>query len=155
VTEGQRAVTVQFEPAAMLKVSVAGYRGSTAEGSMTIGVRRDEASVGGRRAGRWGTSHPIGADGSMTLGPTEAGRYVLTLHATAKDERNGASTSAVSHTPVVLQAGENYVTLVMPDLHALVVRVPDGTTKDRIQIDRRDRVEPRLVFQRGPHALDS
>jgi hypothetical protein len=139
LAQGQRAVTVQFAAPASIAVTVAGYRGSGLEGSLSVGVHRE-------RDGGW-RQESIAADGTATVAPLEASSYELVLYASAPGGRPGER-AAISSRIINLSGGENSVTLPIPALHSLTVRAPDARSGAWLMLQRTGLATSRFLLQR-------
>jgi len=139
LAKGQRsgAVTVQFGAAATLDATVLGYAGSDLAGRLALGLLKDEPapkesdddeiSFPNLGSSSSPTEGALDADGKATLGPVEAGRYVVLLYAGAGGSRGRYDRREVSRTPITLRGGKNDLTLPIPTLYTLTVEAPVGT----------------------------
>ncbi len=123
VYQATRSVAVGFGPPATLQVTIPGFVG----GHYVDRVRffLDRAGDGVAKYG-WGADGTPGRDdGVATLGPVEAGRYRLVMR--ISDNRQGGwMQNEVASREVSLSSGENGMTMAIPTLHVLTVRIPAG-----------------------------
>ena len=126
--EKTRELEIRFgEPA---KLTVTGYAGG-AEGKLAVRLARKDA----QRHSPYREEKMVPANGTLILGPTEAGEYELRLYV----QVNRYSRLRVSTTPIALRAGDNTATIAVPRLYALTIVVPDGRGQVQIGPDpRRD-----------------
>ncbi len=113
-------ITVRFTDPAELLVTLAGYAGSGHEGELVarLGESNPNQSVAFR------AEQSFDVEGRMRLGPVQPGSYQVELR-TRTGERYWSR--LVSSTPVTLVSGTNEITLEIPALYTLIVRVPEGS----------------------------
>ncbi|MBI1849827.1 MAG: hypothetical protein HYR85_05735 [Planctomycetes bacterium] len=131
---GQREATIRFADAATLDVSLSGYRGSGFEGLLSVELRRPSSGVDPRFAYGGSNDKVFDADGNVTLGPAETGDYEIILKANSRAKTAWSQTIPVNVTSVTLQGGTNAITLPLPSLYPLTVRVPDGKAGESLQL---------------------
>ncbi len=117
---GTSELHVQYGAPATLVLTLAGYLGSGLEGQIDIEVARD----GGQSP--FGHRDQLQGDGAAKIGPIEAGTYEITLWA---DEQPWSRRRLASQ-KVHLGAGENRVTMNVPALYRLTVRVAAEAVQD-------------------------
>lgn len=131
LTAGQAEVEVRFVVPARLAVLVMGYVGSPYVGRLDVSARRVEDSTRS-----FGHEQPrIGPDGGAVFEALEPGSYVLSLTVRPAGSRF-ASGGPVATQEVTLRPGENSTRIVMPALHALVVRVPAASEGAQVRLSR-------------------
>lgn len=123
-----RELEIRFGAPAKLTVTVTGYTGST-QGKLAVGLARK----GAQRHRAYRKEQKVPANGTLTLGPTEAGEYELRLYV----QVGRHSRLRVSATPITLSAGDNTATVAAPRLYALTIVVADGRGQVQIAPDPR------------------
>lgn len=114
-----RDVTVRFGEPAELVLTLAGYVGSGHEGELT--ARLSDAQPNSSTMFMNGEGFDV--EGRMRLGPVQPGDYQVELRVrSGQHYRN----RFISSTPVTLGPGVTELTLEIPALYTLVVRVPEG-----------------------------
>jgi hypothetical protein len=123
VFQATRAIDVHFGPPATLFVTVPGF----VEGDWQnrLRLQLDRAGEGMQKYAWGGGAEPSKDDGVAKIGPVEAGRYKLTLWLGEKNQR--WQQCEVSSMELSLAAGESHVTMSIPQLYSLVVRMPEGS----------------------------
>ena len=127
--ERTRELEIRFGAPAKLTVTVTGYTGS-AQGKLAMRLARK----GAQRNNPYREEKKVPDNGTLTLGPTEAGEYELLLYV----QVNRFSRLRVSTTPIALRAGNNEATVAAPRLYALTIVVADGRGQVQIRPDPRD-----------------
>lgn len=154
-----RLVTVQFGDPARLALTVAGLAGSGHEGTICATLIRASAVASpGRQV--HSAAQRVGPDGLVTIGPKEAGEHVVLLSVASGDPLHAFDAMPAGRFPVRLEPGANALTVPMPALSRLTVRL-DGGDGAAVQIGSRDDEDwwwgprsevrgERAVFERVP-----
>ncbi len=127
-------IEVQFVDPAFLDVTVRGLAGSDLEGRLEGVLALTEENNGARHT-RYVTQQSgqgFDGDGRKRFGPVEPGEYMLHLQVRHKRHQH----RVIHEERVQVGTGENAVTVPLPAVYTLTVRMPEGREKMRIQIQK-------------------
>jgi hypothetical protein len=139
IYQATRSVEVRFGPPATLLVTVPGYVQGEYVGRVRFQL--DRAGEGAARFGWGGGGEPDKKEGVARIGPVEAGRYKLVMWVSDKGQERWQQSDVASQ-EVSLAAGENHVSMSIPTLYPLTVRMPAGS-EGRLQLQSIGRTQVR------------
>jgi len=131
-----KGVEIRYSAPAIFQPTIVGAEGTAFARRLSVALTRPDAS----------DLEAIGRRGDPAIPPVEPGPYVAKLVLASGD---GSLGRVIARVPVRLAAGVNPVTIRVPELHALNVRIPDAPKGAQVWASSADRPGRGDVQQSG------
>jgi len=123
-------LTIEFEEAGTLEVTIAGYAGSGQEGKITLAVQ--SAQTGQRSRYQWfgRNGSQVDAEGKQIFTGLAPGSYEIVISL----GRGRSQYSAAASIPIIVKSGRNSEMVNIPVLHTLTVLAPGAEEGARLSL---------------------